>query len=160
MRVILFTITYLEFMLEIYTDGACRGNGSDAAKASWGYVVLENHEKIHEDCGLVKGKQTNNTGELMAIYEAIYYALENNEESVTIYSDSRYCIDSLSIWNIEKKRKGEYKANYHLIKDILALMEDIDVSFEWVKGHDNNYFNEVADNLANSLLRTNKFTIY
>ena len=138
--------------MEIYTDGACRGNGTENAKASWGFVVIENGTDVYSDCGFVKGKQTNNTGELMAIYEAIYYAIEKEENSVLIYSDSRYCIDSLTIWNIEKKRKGEHKANYYLIKDILALMEDLDVSFEWVKGHDNNYFNDIADNLANNLL--------
>ena len=139
-------------MIKIYTDGACTNNGKDNATASWAFVVVENHEKILENSGLVKGKQSNNTGELTAIYEAIYYAIENNYEHVLIYSDSRYCIDSLTIWNIEKKKKGKQKANYFLIKDILGLMEDINVSFEWVKGHNNNWYNDIADNLANNLL--------
>jgi len=139
-------------MLEIYTDGACTGNGTDWATASWGYVVVENDIIISEDNGFVRGKQSNNTGELTAIAEAILYAIKNDYDEVLIYSDSRYSIDSLTVWNIEKRRKGQKKANYDLIKDILGLMGQIDVSFEWVKGHSENYLNDYADRLSIELL--------
>jgi len=139
-------------MLEIYTDGACSRNGTPEAKASWGYVVVDNGVDTVTGCGRVEGKQSNNTGELQAIAEAVSYAIKENHESLLIYSDSRYCIDSLTIWNIEKRKKGKKKANYDQIKGILTLMEEIDVSFEWVRGHDGNYFNEIADQLANNLV--------
>lgn len=138
-------------MLEIFTDGACNYNGQPRAKASWGFVAVYMEDDFISS-GRVEGKQSNNTGELTAIKKAIEYAISKGEESVFIYSDSRYCIDSLTIWNIEKKKKGKKKANYDLIKSILALREQIDVDFEWVRGHNEDYYNEMADSLANQVL--------
>ena len=142
----------LKIMLEIYTDGSCSNNGSENAKASYAFIVLQNKRKVYEENGLVEGRQSNNTGELTAIKKAIQHAIDKDHESVLIYSDSRYCIDSLTIWDIEKTTKGKTKANYELIKSIMFLMECIDVSFEWVKGHNDNYFNDMADQLATKIL--------
>lgn len=153
MQITLFNLLFkIKIILEIYTDGACLNNGKPNAKAGWGFVVLEHGNKIKECSGLVKGHQTSNTGELTAISEAIYYACEKCYQSILIYSDSRYCIDSLTVWDIEKRRKGKRKANYELIKNIKEIMDSIDVSFEWVKGHSDNCYNDMADKLANDKL--------
>uniref|UniRef100_A0A6H1ZZ87 ribonuclease H n=1 Tax=viral metagenome TaxID=1070528 RepID=A0A6H1ZZ87_9ZZZZ len=140
-------------MLEIFTDGACLNNGKPEAKASWGFVVLTKRGRDYMNNGLVEGKQSNNTGELTAILKALSFAIGSGEEDVLIYSDSRYCIDSLTIWDIEKRVKGKQKKNYNLIKKILELTEEINVSFQWVRGHNENYYNELADSLANEALK-------
>lgn len=138
-------------MLNIYTDGACKANGSPNAIASWAFIALdENCEREFEAKGIVEGLQTNNTGELTAILKALQYAISRNHECCAIFSDSLYAIDSISKWNIEKKVKGQPKKNYDLIKGIQYFLELIDVSFHWVKGHDGDYWNTQVDALANS----------
>lgn len=144
-------------MIQIYTDGACSNNGKPYAKASWAYVVVIDGEKESSNFGhaygLVEGKQTNNTGELTAIKEALLY-LKGKGQGGTIFSDSRYAIDSLTVWDIEKKKKGKRKENYELIKSIIDLIQSLDfeVKFEWVRGHAGNEWNDMADFLCNRLV--------
>lgn len=137
-------------MLKIYTDGACVNNGSPKAKAAYGFVVIENDQVIHKEGERCEGAQTNNVGELTAILKAMFYCLEGGYESATIYSDSKYAINSITEWNIEKKIKGQKKKNYDLIKECKYLFErqEIEFDFVWIKGHSDDYFNDMADSLA------------
>ena len=131
--------------LTIYTDGACRGNGSELAIAGWGFVT----EKMVKKSGVVRGRSTSNSAELEAIRQALLYSMENNYPDVIIYSDSDYAINSVSQWNIEKLIKGQKKANYSLIKDIIFLISLFSfVDFKWVKGHSEDSMNDIADALA------------
>lgn len=141
-------------MLEFYTDGACVNNGTDKARSSWAFVVVQNGRKVYENCAEIdlNEKQSNNVGELMAIRQAIAHAYSMGEDQIVIYSDSKYAINSLTIWDIEKQIKGQKKKNYELIKEIQALIGDSDIEFVWVKGHNNNYYNDIADNLAQQIL--------
>lgn len=152
-------------ILSIYTDGACSGNGKDGARAGWGFVVVNDGGSIvYTRYGRVKRTQayrsklfhnvmsTNNSGELMAIYEALGYCVDNRIKNVNIFSDSQYCINSLTKWDIEKRRKGRLKANYNLIKEIKLLLGEVSASFYWVKGHEDNFFNNMADELATGSL--------
>jgi ribonuclease HI len=143
--------------LTIYTDGAAIANGQPCCRSSYGFYCIENEYCESGDAGY-DGHHTSNTGELTAIYKAIQYALREKAQSVIVYSDSQYSINSLIRWDIEKKTQGKPKANYDLIKEIQQYMKNsgLHIDIMWVKGHSGNFWNEQANFLAESYLRTAK----
>ena len=134
--------------VEIYTDGACSGN---PGAGGWASVLLyEQHKK--ELYGNDK-ETTNNRMELTAVIEALK-ALKR-PCNVTLYSDSKYVIDSINKdwvykWEANNWIKSDRKPalNTDLWKELLALLEVHNVKFVWVKGHNGNEYNERCDELA------------
>ena len=134
--------------VEIYTDGACSGN---PGVGGWASVLLyEQHKK--ELYGNDK-ETTNNRMELTAVIEALK-ALKR-PCNVTLYSDSKYVIDSINKdwvykWEANNWIKSDRKPalNTDLWKELLALLEVHRVKFVWVKGHNGNEYNERCDELA------------
>lgn len=149
----------------IYTDGACSGNGKATAIGGWAFVVdrysEEHHKRIiyHTSNGGEK-EATNNKMELKAVLEALknFQTYMEFDEDLTIVSDSKYFINCMdkkwySRWrkNGWKNSNGEDVANRELWEEILANIEQIGVEtvhFQWIKGHNGNKFNEMADELA------------
>jgi len=92
-------------------------------------------------------------------YRACIYALEyvrdNNIADVTLYSDSKYVIDSVTNWGHNwkrmgwKRKKNQEIKNLDLFKTLYELNQSIEIDWQWVKGHAGNGGNERADNLAN-----------
>lgn len=137
-------------MLSIYTDGACWGNGSKTARSAYAFRCLET-EHDEADDGSFQGKATNNTGELKAILKALEYA-KGKTKIVRIYSDSKYAIHSIITWRL---RAG--KANIMLITQCQNMLHFFDdVSFEWIKGHDESEMNNYVDELATQFLENNR----
>lgn len=134
--------------VEIYTDGACSGN---PGVGGWASVLLyEQHKK--ELYGNNK-ETTNNRMELTAVIEALK-ALKR-PCNVTLYSDSKYVIDSINKdwvykWEANNWIKSDRKPalNTDLWKELLALLKVHRVKFVWVKGHNGNEYNERCDELA------------
>ena len=134
--------------VEIYTDGACSGN---PGVGGWASVLLyEQHKK--ELYGNAK-ETTNNRMELTAVIEALK-ALKR-PCNVTLYSDSKYVIDSINKdwvykWKANNWIKSDRKPalNTDLWKELLTLLEVHRVKFVWVKGHNGNEYNERCDELA------------
>lgn len=134
--------------VEIYTDGACSGN---PGAGGWASVLLyEQHKK--ELYGNAR-ETTNNRMELTAVIEALK-ALKR-PCNVTLYSDSKYVIDSINKdwvykWEANNWIKSDRKPalNTDLWKELLALLELHRVKFVWVKGHNGNEYNERCDELA------------
>ena len=134
--------------VEIYTDGACSGN---PGAGGWASVLLyEQHKK--ELYGNAR-ETTNNRMELTAVIEALK-ALKR-PCNVTLYSDSKYVIDSINKdwvykWKANNWIKSDRKPalNTDLWKELLALLEVHNVKFVWVKGHNGNEYNERCDELA------------
>lgn len=129
----------LASMVHIYTDGGCSNNGQESAKAAWGWLCKETGDK---ESGRVEGKQSNNTGELTAIIKALDWATRTGHLSVTIFSDSQYAIKCIvGVWRRKK--------NVELFEQIDALAMPLHrIHFEWVRGHDGCYENEVVDSLC------------
>ena len=138
-------------MIEIYTDGGCLGN---PGPGGIGVVFMKDRKIIHEHaCGYKH--TTNNRME----YRACIYALERvkseNLQSVTLYSDSKYVIDSVTNWGHKWKRNGWKRnknqpiKNLDLFKSLYELNQSVDITWQWVKGHAGNLGNERADDLAN-----------
>ena len=141
--------------INIYTDGACKGNPGDGG---WGAVIIiDNKEK--RICGGVKNT-TNNCMELLAAIKSLEYFDE--KKSIKIYTDSKYVRDGITKWIISWK-KNEWKTsqnkevkNIELWKKLDELCNIHTVEWNWVKGHSNNYYNELADKLANDGIETLK----
>lgn len=134
--------------VEIYTDGACRGN---PGPGGWG-ALLKYGQTEKEICG---GEQntTNNRMELMAAIEAL--KLLKRSCSLTLYTDSQYVRKGMLEWIDGWKARGWKTAAKKPVKnDDLwrALDEQVarhQVKWVWVKGHAGNPGNEKADELAN-----------
>lgn len=134
--------------VEIYTDGACSGN---PGVGGWASVLLYGQNK-KELYGNDK-ETTNNRMELTAVIEALK-ALKR-PCNVTLYSDSKYVIDSINKdwvykWEANNWIKSDRKLalNTDLWKELLALLKVHRVKFVWVKGHNGNEYNERCDELA------------
>lgn len=130
--------------ITIYTDGAARGN---PGPGGFGTVLICG-ELRKEIAGGYKCT-TNNRMELLAAIVGLE-ALKNPGEEVTIYSDSRYVVDSVEkawVFNWVKTRfKG--KKNKDLWMRFLEVYQKHRVRFVWVKGHASIPENERCDQLA------------
>ena len=134
--------------VNIYTDGACRGN---PGKGGWG-AILEYNGKRREMSGGER-ETTNNRMELTAVIEALSALKEPCE--VNLYSDSKYVIDGLSKgWAASWKKNGWKKSdkspalNSELWDKLLSLVEYHKLNYNWIKGHDGHPENERCDTLA------------
>lgn len=131
-------------MIRIYTDGAALGNPGPGGFGT----ILEFQGHVRE---LSKGFRltTNNRMELLAVVEGLR-AIRRGGIPITIYSDSRYVVDSVEkgwLWNWEKKYfKG--KKNADLWQLYIPLHRQYKPRFIWVKGHAGHPQNERCDQLA------------
>lgn len=135
-------------MITIYTDGACKGNGvMKEPKGGWGFVAIENSNMVASKFGS-DTDTTNNRMELTAVIMALY---EFEGKKVHIISDSNYVIKGITEWIVNWRKKNFKKVkNVDLWKELDELVQiySDQVSWEWVKGHDGNEYNEMADSLA------------
>ena len=134
--------------VEIYTDGACRGN---PGPGGWGALLIAgNHRKtLHGG----DPETTNNRMELMAAIEALN-ALKG-PSTVNLHTDSRYVMHGITEWMDNWKRRGWKTAARKPVKnqDLWQALDEAitrhDIEWKWVKGHSGNDGNEEADALAN-----------
>ena len=134
--------------VDIYTDGACRGN---PGKGGWGAVLVYNGREKELSGG--ERETTNNRMELTAAIKALRQLREPCE--VTLTSDSKYLIDAITkgwvkSWKSKgwKKSDGSKALNVDLWEELLPLLEIHKVTFVWVKGHDGHPYNERCYRLA------------
>lgn len=133
--------------VEIYTDGACRGN---PGRGGWAAILVYGpHERV------TSGGERSTTNNRMELTAAIYGLGALRERcAVTLYSDSRYLVDAinqgwLDSWRKNGWRRGkEELKNADLWKEIDRLLREHEVTLEWVKGHDGNPYNERCDKIA------------
>lgn len=134
--------------VEIFSDGACRGN---PGPGGWG-VLLRSGESERELFGGER-ETTNNRMELRAAIEGLR-ALKR-PCAVRITTDSRYVMDGMTRWLAGWKKKGWRTAskqpvkNQDLWQELDELCQRHEVSWQWVKGHADHPENERADALAN-----------
>ena len=134
--------------LEIYTDGACRGN---PGAGGWGVYLLYKNEKKEFYGG--KLNTTNNQMELTAAIEGLKVLKEPCK--VKLYTDSKYVMDGINGW-IANWKKNNWKTaskkdvkNKDLWIELDAETCKHEIEWIWVKGHSGNIGNEKADALAN-----------
>jgi ribonuclease HI len=131
--------------VDIYTDGSY---SSHLERGGLGVVLLHKHHEKRISIGY--RRTTNNRMELMAVIVGLK-ALKSTEVEVTIYSDSKYVVDSIdkrwvNRWNT--KPNFANKKNVDLWVEFLKLQMIFKIKMVWVKGHADNYYNEICDQLA------------
>jgi ribonuclease HI len=133
--------------VEIFTDGACKGN---PGPGGWGVVLrMGHHEK---ELAGSEPATTNNRMELTAAIRA----LESLKEPchVQLHTDSRYVIDGITGWIFGWQRNGWKTAarkpvlNSDLWQELQSAARRHQIEWIWVKGHDGHPENERADKLA------------
>lgn len=138
---------YQEF--KVYTDGACLGNPGPGGYAA--VILNSNSQKLKTVAGAEKDS-TNNRMELRAVIEALKIIPKNTK--IELYSDSSYVLKGLSSW-VEGWKKNGWKtasknavANQDLWQELDQLSTDFELSYQKVKGHSGDQFNEEVDTLA------------
>ncbi|MEJ2629987.1 MAG: ribonuclease HI [Acidihalobacter sp.] len=137
--------------VEIFTDGACRGN---PGPGGWG--ALLNYDGTKREISGAEGQTTNNRMELLAAISALE-ALKRPCK-VVLTTDSVYVRDGITRWLAGWKRKGWRTAsgspvkNQDLWQQLDAAAARHEVRWEWVKGHAGHPGNEAADRLANEAI--------
>ncbi|HYD58266.1 MAG TPA: ribonuclease HI [Burkholderiales bacterium] len=134
--------------VEIYTDGACRGN---PGPGGWGAILRAGTREKELFGG--EAHTTNNRMELTAVIRALE-ALKRPSR-VRLYTDSQYVQKGISEWIHSWKRKGWKTAdkkdvkNADLWRELDALAARHEIEWHWVRGHAGHVENERADELAN-----------
>jgi ribonuclease HI len=133
--------------VEIYTDGACKGN---PGPGGWGVLLrMGRHEK---ELSGGAPETTNNRMEMTAVLMALQ-ALTAPCEAV-IHTDSRYVIDGMTKWIFGWQKRGWVNASKEPVKNrdlweqLVAAAARHRISWQWVKGHDGHPENERVDQLA------------
>lgn len=134
--------------VEIYTDGACRGN---PGPGGWGALLLSADRERAVFGG--EPDTTNNRMELTAAIEALNTLKHSCE--VVLYTDSTYVQKGISEWLSNWKSRGWKTAARKPVKnaDLWQALDEAagrhQIEWRWVKGHAGNAGNERADQLAN-----------
>lgn len=134
--------------VDIYTDGACKGN---PGAGGWSAILVFGGKEKE----LFGGERvtTNNRMELTAAIEGLKALKEPCK--VNLYSDSQYLVNAINKgWLESWKKKGWRKADKSpvLNDDLWKTLDDLlcthEVEFIWVRGHDGHIYNERCDELA------------
>ncbi len=134
--------------VEIFTDGACRGNPGPGGWGVW--MVSGSHEK--EMFG-GDADTTNNRMELTAVIEAL--RVLKKPCRVILHTDSQYVQKGITEWIRKWKERGWRTSDKKPVKNVDLWMEldtatqRHDIRWRWVKGHAGHEGNEKADQLAN-----------
>jgi ribonuclease HI len=134
--------------VEIFSDGACRGN---PGPGGWGALLRARGAEKELWGG--EADTTNNRMELTAVIRALE-ALRRPSR-VRVYTDSQYVQKGISAWLAQWKRRGWRTAdrkpvkNIDLWRELDALAARHSIEWHWVKGHAGHPENERADRLAN-----------
>ena len=138
--------------LKLYTDGACSGNPGPGGFA--GIIIEENGREIVVSGG--EKATTNNRMELRSFIDSLEFIQKNydtNEIRIDLHVDSQYLMKGCNEWLTGWKKKnwkstsGPVK-NKDLWEKIDALLPQFKLNWTWVKGHDGDKYNEMADEIA------------
>lgn len=134
----------------LYTDGSCLKNPGGAGGVAAIVRFGEHYKTVQEGFR----STTNNRMEMLAAIRGL--DLLNQKCNVTIYTDSQYLINGISLWIKGWKKRGWKLANGERVKNV-DLWQELDAAVSghrvrwcWVKGHDGNPDNELCDMMARS----------
>lgn len=131
----------------VYTDGSCLGN---PGKGGWAALIIKNDKEE-----VIVGSEKNSTNNRMELTAAINALLKTKEsKKIKIYTDSKYLKDGIEKW-INNWKKNDWKnANKKDVKnkDLWTKLDNLiskkQISWEWVKAHSVNEYNNKVDILA------------
>jgi ribonuclease HI len=134
--------------VEIFTDGACRGN---PGPGGWAALLIAG--KTRKEISGAAADTTNNRMELTAAIGGLN-ALKRRC-AVKLYTDSKYVLQGVTEWLPNWKARGWRTAgrkpvkNQDLWQELEAAVAAQDIEWHWVKGHSGDEGNEYVDQLAN-----------
>ena len=134
-------------MIEVYTDGSCLGN---PGVGGWAFLVIKEN-KLTSKSGLDKNT-TNNRMELCAAIEALDFL--KDEKILKIHTDSSYLKNGISSWISSWEKNNWLTSNKKPVKNkdlwikLAELTKNKNITWEWVKAHGENKFNNMVDELA------------
>ena len=137
----------------IYTDGACSGN---PGPGGWGAVIIDESKKQSNISGKVNAT-TNNRMELTAPIMALKKIKPKSE--VIIFTDSTYVKNGITEWIKKWEKNGWKNANKKPVKNkdlwvkLNELCQKNQITWRWVKGHSNDIYNNLADELATQAIK-------
>jgi len=134
--------------VEIYTDGACRGN---PGPGGWAALLIAGKER--KELSGAESQTTNNRMELMAAIGGL--GALKRRCAVKLYTDSKYVLQGATVWLPNWKVHGWRTAARAPVKnqDLWQLLDaailEQDIEWHWVRGHSGHDGNEYVDRLAN-----------
>jgi len=135
-----------------YTDGSCSPNPGPG-----GFAVINNNQPV------ALGHDLSSTNIRMEGHALIAALIHANGRPCEIYTDSEFWINVITKWSLAweangwKKKGGEIK-NLDLVQEVCALYRPSQAKLIWVRGHDGDEGNELADQWANTA-RKDKLTL-
>ncbi|GHT71639.1 hypothetical protein AGMMS50239_40830 [Bacteroidia bacterium] len=135
--------------MKIYTDGSCQLN---PGIGGWSFVIIPN---IKSDRIIISAggnpSTTSNRMELTAILRALAFCMDSGfMDDITVFTDSQYAARAISENWIERWVDCNFKniKNQDLWLQIYKYICKLNVNVVWVKGHNGDMYNELADRLA------------
>lgn len=143
--------------MDIYTDGS---SNYKTRNGSCSVILIDRFEEIH--IGKFFRDTTNNRMELMAVIIGILFL--NKKYGIidcNVYSDSKYVIDGITQWIINWKNNNWLGYNGNPIKNIdlwkkLDMINRPNIKWIWIKGHNDDHYNCLADNIAGKCSKLEK----
>ena len=142
---------------QVYCDGSTRGNGTSNAVGAWAWLILEGDKMFKKDSGAEKNT-TNQRMELIAAANALDWAIQevvSPFDRLIVYTDSAYLHNCYTQkwyknWEINgwKNSKKQPVANQDLWERLIKYFEMPEVEFVKVKGHADDYYNNIVDEMA------------
>ena len=143
--------------LNYYTDGACKGNGTEENKGACGFILFDEYDnELARDCD-GEFQTTNQRQELFGVIMACRHSAQYDDgfTEINIFSDSAYVINCYSQrWYINwqtngwKNSKKEPVSNVELWKELIPFFGKSNYNFIKVKGHSNNFKNNLVDEMV------------
>ncbi len=138
----------------VYTDGSCLGN---PGRGGWAAVIIKNNQEE-----IIFGSEKNSTNNRMELTAAINALLKTKEsKKIKIYTDSKYLKDGIEKWINNWKNNNWKNANKKDVKNkdlwtkLDTLINKKQISWEWVKAHSINEYNNKVDILAKKAANAN-----
>ena len=134
-------------MIKIYTDGSCLENPGNGG---WAAIIIDDEKKTQ-----IKGSQkntTNNQMELLAPIEALKKIPKGSK--VQIFTDSKYVKSGITEWIHNWKKNGWKTANKQVVnnkdlwRELDFLVNEFEISWNWVKAHSTDELNNEVDLIA------------
>lgn len=136
--------------ITIYTDGACSGN---PGPGGWGAVFLAENYRCFINGGELN--TTNNRMEMMAALSAMEHVLDLRPDAkISLITDSKYLKDGINLWMKNWKKNGWKTATKMPVKNqdiwirLDAAVSKLNITWQWIKGHSGDEYNDLADTLA------------
>lgn len=145
--------------ITVHTDGACSGN---PGPGGWAAIIVARHDGIEAPRQDISGGErdptTNNRMELMAAIKALGWIKDRSDFSpvvpIHLRSDSQYVINGMNVWLAKWLANGWRGSDKRPVKnrdlwtELHGLAGDMDVTWQWVRGHSGDPLNEAVDALA------------